>query len=95
MTDNLGLDIEEQDLLDSYERGEWQSIDMLSNKRQQYQTYANFAFEADGLVSVVLSKDDLKAIQQKATETGISYQTLIANVIHQFVSGNLIEKSQS
>ena len=38
--------------------------------------------------------DDLKAIQQKATEAGISYQTLIANIVHGFVSGNLVEKSQ-
>jgi predicted DNA binding CopG/RHH family protein len=95
MTDNLELDIEEQDLLDSYERDEWQSATMLSKKLEQYQAYANFAFEADGLVSVVLSKDDIEAIHQKATEIGISYQTLIANIIHQFVSGNLIEKSQS
>jgi len=95
MADNLKLDIEEQELLDSYERDEWQSVNMLSKKLQRYQAYANFAFEANGLVSVVLSKDDLKAIQQKAAETGISYQTLIADIIHQFVSGNLIEKSQS
>ena len=84
-----------QDLLDSYERDEWQSVSMLSEKLQQYQAYAALNFEADGLVSIVLSKDDLKAIQQKAIEAGISYQNLIANIIHQFVSGNLTEKSQS
>jgi predicted DNA binding CopG/RHH family protein len=95
MTDNLDLDIEEQDLLDSYERDEWQSVSMLSEKIQQYQAYAAFTFEADGLVSVVLSKDDLIAIQQKAIKAGISYQSLIANIIHQFVSGNLTENSQS
>ncbi len=95
MTDNLELDTEEQDILDSYELDEWQSINMLSKKLQQYQAYANFTFEADGLVSITLSKDDLKAIQQKASEAGISYQTLITNIIHQFVSGNLIEKTQS
>ena len=93
MTDNLKLDAEEQDLLDSYERDEWQSIGMLSKKLQKYQSYATFAFEANGLVSVVLSKEDLKGIQQKASEAGISYQTLITNIIHQFVSGNLIERS--
>jgi predicted DNA binding CopG/RHH family protein len=68
---------------------------MLSEKLRQYQAYATFTFEADGLVSVVLSKDDLIAIQQKAIEAGISYQSLIANIIHQFISGNLTEKSQS
>ena len=48
----------EQDLLDSYERDEWQSVVMLSEKLRQYQAYANFAFEANGLVSVVLSKKE-------------------------------------
>ena len=93
MTNNLKLDPEEQNLLDSYECDEWQSIDMLSKKLQEYQAYATFAFETNGLVSVVLSKEDLKSIQQKASEVGVSYQTLITNIIHQFVSGNLIEKS--
>jgi predicted DNA binding CopG/RHH family protein len=93
MTNDLEFDVEEQDLLNSYECDEWQSVSMLSDKLHQYRAYANFTFEAEGLVSVFLSKDDLKAIQQKATETGISYQTLIADIIHQFVSGNLIEKS--
>lgn len=95
MTNNLELDTEEQELLDSYERDEWRSINVLPKKLRQYQAYANFTFETDGLVSVVLSKDDLKAIQQKATEAGIPYQTLITKIIHQFVSGNLIEKTQS
>jgi len=93
MMENLELNIEEQDLLDSYERDEWQSVGILSEKLKQYQAYAISAFEADGLVNVVLSEDDLKAIQQKATDAGISYQTLIANIVHEFVSGNLIEKS--
>jgi len=91
----LELDIGEQDLLDSYERDEWLSMGMSPEKLQQYQAYATVAFETDGLVSVILAKDDLKAIQQKATEAGISYQTLIANIVHGFVSGNLVEKSQS
>jgi len=93
MTDNIELDTEEQDLLDSYERDEWHSIGMLSKKLQEYQSYATLAFETNGLVSIVLSKEDLKRVQQKASEAGISYQTLITNIIHQFVSGNLIEKS--
>jgi predicted DNA binding CopG/RHH family protein len=93
MVNKLKLDIEEKDLLDSYENDEWQSVDMTSEKIQQYQSYAINALEADGIVSLVFAKDDLKAIQQKAMEAGISYQAIITNIVHEFISGNLVEKS--
>lgn len=92
MVDNLKLDTEERELLDSYERGEWQSIDTLQEKLEQYQSYATATLEANGLVSIILSKEDLKAIRRKAAEAGMSYQMFIANIVHQFVSGRLVEK---
>jgi predicted DNA binding CopG/RHH family protein len=42
-------------------------------------------------VSIALSDEDLKAIQRKALETGVPYQKLIADVVHQFATGRLIE----
>lgn len=92
MVDNLELDTEERELLDSYERGEWQSIDILREKLEQYQSYATAALEANGLVSIILPKEDLKVIRRKAAEAGMSYQVFIANIVHQFVSGRLVEK---
>jgi predicted DNA binding CopG/RHH family protein len=95
MVKNFKLEAEERELLNSYERGEWQSMSALPEKLMQYQTHATAALEAEGLVSIILSKEDLKAVQQKATEAGVSYQTLIANIVHQFVSGHLMEKSRA
>ncbi len=84
MTNELKLDTEERELLDGYERGEWRSISALQEKLLQYQAYATAILEADGLVSIVLPKEDLTAIRRKAAEAGVSYQSLIANVVHQF-----------
>jgi predicted DNA binding CopG/RHH family protein len=95
MANNLELDAEERALLDSYELGEWQSIGALQEKLQQYQSYATAALEADGLVSIILPKEDLKAIRRKAAEAGISHQMLIANIVHQFVSGHLVERPRT
>ncbi|MEK7396884.1 MAG: antitoxin [Candidatus Poribacteria bacterium] len=92
MSKSLKLDNEEQELLDSYERNEWKSTNSLQRKIQQYQTYATANLAAEGLISIVLSKEDLEVIQQKAAEAGTSYQTLIARIVHQFVSGSLIER---
>jgi predicted DNA binding CopG/RHH family protein len=93
MVDELELDAEEQALVDSYERGEWQSIGAFQEKRQEYQAYAAATLETMGLVSIVLPKEDLKAIRQKAAEAGVSHQALIANIVHEFVTGHLVEKA--
>jgi len=45
-----------------------------------------------GQVSLTLSDEDLKAIQRKALETGVPYQKLIADVVHQFATGRLVER---
>jgi len=95
VTNKLKLDTEERELLDSYERGEWHSIGALQEKLQQYQTYATAALEAAGLISIILPKEDLKAIRRKAAEAGVSYQTLIADIVHQFVVGHLVEKRRA
>lgn len=39
-------------------------------------------------------KDDLSDIQVKALEEGMPYQTLIASVLHKYVSGRLVEKEK-
>ncbi|MBM3333996.1 antitoxin [Candidatus Sumerlaeota bacterium] len=92
MATKLKLDTEERSLLGSYDRGEWRSIEASQEKLGQYQAYATAALEAEGLVSVILPKEDLKAIRRKAGEAGVSYQTLIANIVHQFVLGHPVEK---
>lgn len=84
---------EEQKLLDSYEREEWQSVAKLQERLRQYQTYATANLEAIGLVSIALPQEDVTAIREKADAVRMSYQTLIADIVHQYVSGKLVEKT--
>ena len=95
MSHNLTLEPEEQELLDSYERDEWQSVARLHERLPQYQAYASAALEAMGLVSIALPQEDAKAIREKAAARGMSYQILIANIVHQYVTGKLVEKTRS
>jgi hypothetical protein len=44
-------------------------------------------------VNIRLSAADLMDIQARAYEEGVPYQTLIASVLHKFVSGRLLEKT--
>jgi predicted DNA binding CopG/RHH family protein len=92
MNQHEKLDSEEQELLDSYEREEWQSVSKLQERLRQYQTYATADLEAIGLVSIALPQEDVKAIREEAAAAGMSYQTLIADIVHRYVSGKLVEQ---
>jgi predicted DNA binding CopG/RHH family protein len=45
-------------------------------------------------VNIRLSSGDLSDIQVKALEEGVPYQTLIASVLHKYVTGRLSETRQ-
>jgi predicted DNA binding CopG/RHH family protein len=47
----------------------------------------------DKRVNIRLSTSDLRDIQVKALEEGIPYQTLMASILHKYVTGRLTERS--
>ena len=53
---------------------------------------AKSTFKKDSRVNIRMSSKDVHAIQVKALEEGIPYQTLISSVIHKYVTGKLKEK---
>lgn len=86
------LDKEEQDILESFERDEWVPVSNQREEIERYQSYAEATFKKDKRVNIRISQKDLEAIQKRALEEGIPYQTLMASVLHKFVSGRLVEK---
>jgi len=46
----------------------------------------------DRRINIRLSSGDLSDIQVRALEEGVPYQTLIASVLHKYVSGRLAER---
>ena len=87
-----GLDLEEKELLESYERDEWQSVPNLESESDRYRGYASATFRKDKRVNIRISQKDLAAIQKKALEEGIPYQTLISSILHKYLSGRLSER---
>lgn len=49
----------------------------------------------DKRVNIRMSKRDLNAIQAKAAEEAIPYQTLMSSVLHKYVTGRLVERQAS
>jgi predicted DNA binding CopG/RHH family protein len=87
------LDQEEKGFLASYNRDEWQSVSDLKSESERYRKYAGATFKKDKRVNIRMSQKDLEAIQKKAMEEGIPYQTLLSSVIHKYLSGRLTEKN--
>jgi predicted DNA binding CopG/RHH family protein len=86
------LDQEEKELLESSERDEWQSVSNLESESDWYREYAGATFRKDRRINIRISQKDLVAIQKRALEEGIPYQTLISSVLHKYISGRLAEK---
>jgi len=85
------LETEEQEILASYERDEWRAVADLAEHLRNYQLYA---MEALARTGIRLSEEDVKAICDEADAKGISPQTLIGIILHQYVAGELVKKSR-
>lgn len=92
------LDAEERELLRSIERGEWKPVKNMRAEMKRYAGYARYTMEQRRKmrkvrrVNIRLSPDDLVGMQMKALAEGIPYQTLMASVLHKYVTGRLVEK---
>ncbi|NVO00124.1 MAG: hypothetical protein HXX17_12425 [Geobacteraceae bacterium] len=81
----------EEDILTSFEKGEWQSVPNLKDEIARYAACASAALTKDKRINIRLSSRDLEDVQTRAAEEGMPYQTLIASVLHKYVRGRLIE----
>ena len=88
------LDPEEKEVLESFERGEMETVPDLEREIERYREVARTTFKKDKRVNIRISSKDLMAIQKKALEEGIPYQTLISSVLHKYVSGRLADKER-
>ena len=87
------LDAYELKVLRAFERGRLKSV-ATKSELQKLKAAANATAIKDHRVNIRLSSIDLSDIRVKALEEGIPYQTLIASVLHKYVTGRLLEKSQ-
>jgi len=87
----MKLDEGEKAIAESFERGEWRSSKGIKRERTRYARYARATFRKDRRLNIRISSKDLEAIQKRALEEGLPYQTLIASLLHKYASGRLTE----
>ena len=84
------MDKEEQEILDAIESGRWELVRPKKSELTRYAEIAKNTFQKSERMNIRISKGDLNRIRAKAAEEGIPYQTLVASIIHKYVSGGRI-----
>ena len=81
----------EEEILASFERGEWKPVRNQKGEIARFRAAAEATLLKDKRVNIRISSRDLEGLQAKAAEEGVPCQTLMASVLHKFVSGRLVE----
>ena len=87
------LDSEEQELIESFENDNWKPAEDLEGWKTLLSKTAVNTLTKDQRMNIRITKNDLDGIKLKAVEEGIPYQTLVASIIHKYVTGKLCEKA--
>ena len=87
------LDRYERDIVSAYDKGALVSARPSRSQLGAFREAARATFIKNRRVNIRLSAADLMDIQARAYAEGVPYQTLIASVLHKYVSGRLQEKT--
>jgi len=82
------LSKEERELLNSVESGDFVST-LTKARKEELEAVAANTFKKDKRINIRISNRDLIAVQSRASEEGIPYQTLVSSIVHKYVSGSL------
>ena len=84
------IDADELEILTAFEQGQLKST-ATKAELAKFKAAARATAIKDRRVNIRLSSGDLSDIQAKALEEGVPYQTLIASILHKYVTGRLAE----
>ena len=80
------IDEYEQEVLGAFDKGRLKSV-ATKGELARFKAAARATAIKDRRVNIRLSSGGLSDIQVKALEEGVPYQTLIASVLHKYVTG--------
>lgn len=81
------LNPEDQEMLEAFDAGEFES-DLKDERRTQLAKLAAETIRKDKRINIRISSRDLEALQRRAIEEGLPYQSLVSSVLHKYVSGS-------
>ncbi len=83
------LDPYEQEINDAIESGRVLEVSNMEQEKKRIVRIFRDAAKKDRRVSLRVNDRDLEAIQAKAAENGLPYQTLISTILHQVAMGKV------
>lgn len=84
------IDAYEHEIISAFEKSQLKSV-ATKAELAEFKAAARATAIKDRRVNIRLSSGDLSDIQVKALEEGMPYQTLIASILHKYVTGRLAE----
>ena len=85
------IDDSELEILQAFEQGQLKSV-ATKTELTRFKSAARATTLKDRRVNILLASGDLRDIQIKALEEGIPYQTLIASILHKYITGKLADR---
>ena len=85
------IDDSELEILKAFEQGQLKSV-ATKTELARFKSAARATTLKDRRVNILLASSDLRDIQVKALEEGIPYQTLIASILHKYITGKLADR---
>lgn len=89
----MKLNKEEKEIEALFERNEIALSKPEKKLLGQLRGAAENTFRKDRRINIRLSDRDMVGIQRVAAAKGVPYQSLISGLIHQYVEGDLVQKS--
>ena len=86
---NKKINTEELEILENYEKGNLIKSKSIKEDIKEAKEAAKNTISKLKHISIRLSEKDIKKLKIKAIETGISYQTLIGALIHQYTENKI------
>jgi predicted DNA binding CopG/RHH family protein len=86
------LDADEQKLLKSIERGEWQTVNNIEEEKAFAKKASSNYLKKDARVNIRMASSDLARLKQRAAYKGLPYQTFIAGILHEYAAGHFDNK---
>ena len=86
MKRKMVLDKDEEELIVEYERGAFRPVKNLNKAKQEALEAARRYTRKDARINIRLSTADLEMLKRRAAEEGLPYQSLIASILHKYVS---------
>ena len=85
---------EELEIVDYIEKENPKSVLDMKSKIEQIKSAVTDKYTKRKAISIKILESDLEKLKARASEEGVSYQTLLNLVVHKYMTGELVDNSK-